>query len=130
MLSSFTCGYIYKNVIIPNGIEFIGNSAFQAAEVEQIQFPNSLFQIQYSAFRNNKLSGKLDLSNCLNLESILNDAFIGNDLEELILPSSIQTIQDTIVDSNVIVKVPRGTKLGITDSFGNGTQPNFAIEYC
>ena len=129
-LAAYDQQYAYRNVIIPHGIEFIGQSAFERANVEHIQFSNSLFQIRYNAFRNNKLSGKLNLQNCLNLESILNGAFIENDLEELILPSSIRVIQDRIVDSNVIVKVPKGTRLGITDSFGYSTQPDFAIEYC
>ena len=84
---------------------YVTIGAFEASEITSVKFPNSIESIGDSAFRNNNLSGELDLSNT-KLKSIGYSAFDGssdgstNQIESIKFPNSIESIRDYAFRNN------------------------------
>lgn len=66
--------YIEPNVIIPDGVEIIGNSAFKRTDIKSLYIPNSVTHIDDSAFERSSLQ-KIDFGDAYSLEYIGYSAF-------------------------------------------------------
>lgn len=81
-----------STVIIPDGIEVIGRSAFYGSTLESITFPNTLKTIENYAFAESNLR---ELSLPASLRSICPGAFLRcSGLTDVILPNGLQTVDD------------------------------------
>ena len=66
--------YIEPNVIIPDGVETIGDSAFKETNIKSLYIPNSVTHIDDSAFERSSLQ-KIDFDDAYSLEYIGYSAF-------------------------------------------------------
>ncbi|MBQ7798783.1 MAG: leucine-rich repeat domain-containing protein [Clostridia bacterium] len=94
---------LYGELIIPtqwndgtNGdapVTGIGSDSFSSTEVVSVDLPYTITTIGNSAFYDMyKFSGNLDLSNCINLETISSNAFFCTNITSIKLPSSLKYI--------------------------------------
>lgn len=109
------CG---SNIVIPEEIdgitvEGIGDNAFNGKKVYSVKFPNTIRYIGSNSFRGYgedfsdslngvKLSGTLDMSNMINLDTIGYFAFADNELTSVKLPNSITKIDGYAFSGNQI----------------------------
>jgi len=80
---------------------FDGNDDGTGNQITKVLFPNSIESI--SGFRNNAISGELDLSIYPNLTTI--DDFVWNNITSVKLPSSITYIEDSTFYNNALTSV-------------------------
>ena len=124
-----------SKVIIPNGVEVIGENAFvENKNLKHIEFPDSLSTIEDAAFmyclnlkqislpKNVRQIGRQCFYGCESLEIILNlgnvekickESFCGCDLRNLFLPESLIEIDDNAFNSNrnlEVVSLPTHVK--------------------
>ena len=124
-----------SKVIIPNGVEVIGENAFvENKNLKHIEFPDSLSTIEDAAFmyclnlkqislpKNVRHIGRQCFYGCESLEIILNlgnvekickESFCGCDLRNLFLPESLIEIDDNAFNSNrnlEVVSLPTHVK--------------------
>lgn len=78
-----------KNLYIPDGIEAIGDNAFEYSEIESIRLPNTLKTIGSHAFANCKLKGALEIPE--SVTSINSGAFYGCYDLLIFIPNNIKT---------------------------------------
>lgn len=79
------------SVIIPEGIESIGDAAFQGCPyLENVELPDSLLEIGNYAFNSCDSLKSINLSN--SLQVIGNGAFFFSGLTQIIIPASVQII--------------------------------------
>ena len=82
------CGNI-DNLIIEQGVQEIGASAFAYNKILRVKFPNSLKKIGMSAFVGNRLT-EIDFPD--GLEEIGSSAFADNELSKIKLPQRLKII--------------------------------------
>lgn len=82
------------HVVIPEGIEIIDSVAFTRAKqtpddeyIESVTFPSTLKKIGYGAFHSQKIKGTLEIPE--GVTEISPGAFISNQIEKVILPSTL-----------------------------------------
>lgn len=96
--SNFTSNL--KNVMLPNGIKFIGNGFFRdCTELTTMNLPESLEEIHSGAFKGTKF---LPSILCLpsNLKKIHIGAFYNTNVTELICPKTLQEISGLCINSS------------------------------
>lgn len=87
-----------KKIIIPEDVEAIMDGSFENMELTDVKFPNSLQYIGSSAFRGNKISGKISLPNVWKIDSY---AFEGNKITGIDAPK-LELIDTNAFENNLI----------------------------
>ncbi len=82
-----------KTVTIPEGITYIGDSAFANANLSSISIPNSVERIEGNAFYGNKNLSNISLGS--GVTSIGMSAFYNHKLASLSIPASVRTIGES-----------------------------------
>ena len=101
-----------ENVVIPQGVETIGNFAFYTNMLEFLKLPSSIKSIGSSAFFGNQI---IELTLGESLEYIGYSAFRDNKIETLHIPTSVKFIGSEAFDRNQIKELTLGESL---DSIG------------
>ena len=91
-----------KNVIIPNGVVTIEDSAFFGGSIEKVVIPNSVTSIGYNAFEMNELTN-ISIPN--SIAHIKGMAFYDNSISSIMIPDGIVTIEDSVFAKNSISNV-------------------------
>ncbi|MBR5800438.1 MAG: leucine-rich repeat domain-containing protein [Lachnospiraceae bacterium] len=78
-----------KKLVIPEGVEEIGNAAFEGSDVVSIVLADTTKKIGSRAFLSTKMMESIDLKG---VESIGKDAFRGSNLKNILLPKSLREI--------------------------------------
>lgn len=115
------------DIIIPQGVERIGEYAFYDCEIQSLALPDSVTEIRECAFAVNCIS-ELALSS--SLESIGKDAFTNLDIEELVLPESVKTIGQGAFRNGSMkyISLPKGLETLESFAFGGcGSLEKFDI---
>ena len=96
-----------RTLILPEGLEVIGEWAFQGNLIEKLNFPSTIMEIQNRAFHGNGLT---EVNLPINLTSIGDDAFYNNKLTEVTIRSKVKTIGDSAFKENYLstVILPEG----------------------
>lgn len=82
----------FRNVVIPEGYMFIGDSTFAYSEIESLSLPASLTTITYEAFAGSAI-GELNFADESRLTTISSGAFKNSLLPNFVLPSSVMNIE-------------------------------------
>ena len=82
-----------------NELKIIGMRAFLSNEIASLKLNDNIYMIGISAFSNNNISGKLDLSKIFNIGD---DAFSSNQITGFKLPPNITTLAEQIFSNNNI----------------------------
>ena len=91
-----------ENVIIPEGVEIIGFSAFDNCQLTSVTIPNSVTSIGNYAFQNNQLTS---VTIPESVTSIGNFAFNNNQLTSVEIPSSVTSIENYAFSGNQLTSV-------------------------
>ncbi len=91
-----------NNVIIPEGVTTIGESAFDWTDLESVIIPNSVTSIGAGAFENNQLSS-VSIPN--SVTSIGSWAFSRNQLTNISIPNSVTSIGQSAFYQNQLSSV-------------------------
>lgn len=118
------------NVVIPDTVSYIGDSAFRNCEINSVVIPNSVVSIGEYAFENNNLTFVHIPDSVKRIEQ---HAFIWNKLSTITIPKSVTFIGSRAFACNSLTSVfmEEGIKANIDDSiFGSGTSwDNNNIQY-
>ena len=87
-----------EKIIIPEGVEAIMYGSFENKGLTDVKFPNSLQYIGSSAFKGNKISGKISLPNVWKVDSY---AFEGNKITDIDAPK-LELIDTNAFQNNMI----------------------------
>ena len=87
-----------EKIIIPEDVEAIMNGSFEDKGLTDVKFPNSLQYIGSNAFKGNKISGKISLSNVWKVDSY---AFEGNKITGIDAPK-LELIDTNAFQNNMI----------------------------
>lgn len=116
-------GYMGKeaNIIIPNGIKVIGNSAFKSytGVMESVKLSDTVKEIESFAFGVTKLKS-IDLNK---VEIIGDDAFRASQLEQVTLPKSLKVLGEQVFYFSGIKSlkcIKNESKVEVTDKQLNG----------
>ena len=94
-----------KRVVLSNKIRAIGNKAFGAASnLEEINFPTSLEEIGYAAFKRTKIT-EADLKPCTKIQRIRFETFQDSPLTLATFPNMLREIQKEAYERTNIVDV-------------------------
>lgn len=94
-INSLSLAKRIKNLVIPNGLEYINHYAFyDAKRLESITFTNGLLAIGISAFAGSGLKGKLILPS--GLQRMDAYAFKETSIEEVFIPASVTECNDSV----------------------------------
>ena len=105
--------YIEPNVIIPDGVETIGDSVFKETNIESLYIPNSVTHIDDSAFERSSLQ-KIDFDDAYSLEYIGYSAFEECDkLDCVVSLPNIQAINHSAFAYTNITQLYIGNSLAI-----------------
>ncbi|RKN70538.1 cadherin-like beta sandwich domain-containing protein [Paenibacillus ginsengarvi] len=115
---AFTVNNKLTSVILPEGLEYVGDSAFYRNQLTHVTFPNSMTGIGSSAFRYNQITS-IELPD--HLESIGSYAFDGNKLTNIEIPESVKSIEHYAFINNALTQV---TILGNATSIGGAAFVN------
>ena len=83
-----------KNTIIPNTVTTIAEDAFKGNGIESITIPNSVEEIEYSAFEDCKNLKSVIFENNSQLTNMQYGVFKGSGIENIIIPKSVEEIED------------------------------------
>lgn len=85
------CDGTENNIVVPDGVSEIKNSAFINSEIETITLPDTITKIGYGAFKKCQKLRRINLSS--NIISIGAESFWGcNSLNEIDIPHNIDSI--------------------------------------
>ncbi len=117
--------YIEGKVIIPEGIEYIGDRAFEnCSKITEIILPESIIGIGEGAFLNNNLINTLSFPN--KIEKICPNAFFGcSKIKSINFPYSIKDIGQNAFSSKQIKKVTLPEHINI---FSDKTMCAFPVD--
>lgn len=102
-----------KTVTIRESIETVGRSAFAYCEkLQEITLPTSVKYIEEDAFRGCTSLNKINIGELVKLEVIGSRAFYQSGVENVIIPSSVKTIEGYAFYQSKIqtIKIPSGVK--------------------
>ena len=92
-----------ENVIIPNGVEEIGNGAFSESRLKRVIIPNSVVKIDDYAFSFCKSLYEITLSD--SLKSIGKCAFLNTYLLDITIPNGVEVIGEEAFANTKLGKV-------------------------
>lgn len=95
-------GGIKKDLIVPDNVKIIGQSAFEGNELTNVTIPNSVIEIGESAFALNKLTNIIIPDS---VKIISNMAFEVNLLTSVTIPNSVRTIGGRAFAQNQLTNV-------------------------
>ena len=81
-----------KDVVVPGGLEKIGNYWFWGSEIESVTVPGSVREIGTEAFCNCKNLGRVVFAEDSVLERVEARCFSGSGIKELTLPNTLKRI--------------------------------------
>lgn len=90
------------DIVIPEGVTHIGESAFLLKKIKNVTFPSSLVSIESRAFSNNNLTSVIFPEG---LESIGDSVFYKNNLTSVVFPNSLRAIGATAFFLNKLTSV-------------------------
>lgn len=107
-----------KSIIIPDTVKIVGESAFEGNRLEKATIPSSVKQIGDFAFMSNKLN-TVELTD--GLEEIGEATFSSNHITTLNIPSTVRKIGNSAFANNYIVSVnmPNNIEMGNDIFYGN-----------
>ncbi len=94
-------------VTLPTTLKTIGPSAFIDCPIESVKLPKKLTSIDESAFRNTKLS-KIDLPD--GIQEIGQSAFESTGIKKFTLPDDFEIKKDFVFDKTVTMVVKKNSK--------------------
>ena len=99
-----------SRVQLPEGLVYIGPSAFKGNQLTNITIPDSVILIGSSAFAGNQLTS-VTIPNGIN--SIYDSTFLDNQLTSVTIPDSVRFIEENAFASNQLtsVTIPDGVEL-------------------
>lgn len=106
------------DVVIPNNVVEIAESAFYQSRLESVTIPNTVTKIGGWAFAANALTS---INIPTNLETIERYTFMGNSIVNLVIPSNVKYIYEYAFGSNYLTKV--------TFSPGSQMAANYIFQY-
>lgn len=110
----------YEEVIIPDSVQYIRESAFEFTWLTQLEIPSSVIEIGEYAFSGSELE-KVTLNE--GLKKIGNSAFFLNEsLVEIVIPASVNSIDGQLFGgcSNLQkIEIATGSQYYCTDEYGN-----------
>lgn len=120
--SPFTRNSKIRQVIIKNGVTYIGSSAFyECANLKSVEMADSVTEIGYSAFSGCEKLSSINLSK--NLERLGSNTFYNcGSLENITLPENISELEyDTFAycESLTSIAIPKNVSYISTDTFYN-----------
>ena len=83
-----------RNVVVPEGLEKIGNYWFVFANVESVEVPASVMEIGEGAFYQCKKLKSVAFANDSKLRAIEKFCFARSGLEEMAVPSSVAAMEN------------------------------------
>ena len=83
-----------KEVVVPEGVEKIGNQWFWGSKIETVEIPASVREIGADAFGNCSNLKCVTFANGSQLEKIGGGCFYGTGMKELMLPSALEYVGD------------------------------------
>lgn len=89
-------------VVIPDTVTTIGESAFQNLSITKVVIPESVTEIRYGAFSGTRLE-TVDLSK--NLKEIPDHAFFKTPLKQIVIPSSVTKIGDYAFSETLLKEI-------------------------
>lgn len=92
-----------KELILPDSVTEIGDSAFEAVNLEKLTLPKNLQILGKKAFANNKLKKLVMPENMTEISG--EEVFSNNELEELVLPKKIQKIEGALFNNNRLSEI-------------------------
>lgn len=96
------CNNNIKNLVLPEGVTYIGLLAFGHNPLESVEIPNTVTTIARSAFNTNKLKHVI-LPNSVTTIGLL--AFKNSvNLTELTIPKSVTTLGNDIIQNSINIK--------------------------
>ena len=105
-----TANYIEPDVVIPDGIKYIGDEAFyQNEDIESVRIPSSVEQIDVRAFGYSSLRKIYFDGN--GLEYIGTEAFAECLLDYVYLPDSVRVVSMQAFENSDIIKIYFGTDI-------------------
>lgn len=87
-----------KDLILPDSITEIGESAFEAVKLETLTLPKNLQTLGKKAFANNKLKKLVMPENMTEISG--EEVFSNNELVELVLPKKLKKIEGALFKNN------------------------------
>ena len=118
-----------NKLVLTEGLSYIGAGAFRNSMFQTLELPNSVTTIEQAAFSHGAIHtltignglktvdsyvfsfNKINTANFGSVETIGEQAFIGNNFEELTLPNSLTTIGNTAFQSNNIHTIHWGNEI-------------------
>ena len=115
-----------KTLILENGVETIGEAAFQYNHLTNLVLPNSVKTIESYAFDQNYIFD-LELPN--GLEKIGNESFADNYITELDIPTNVDKIGDNAFAHNKIenLVIPKNVKEIGSNAFSHNNIYNLTL---
>jgi hypothetical protein len=118
------------DVVIPNSVKEIKQSAFQFNKINNLSLGNGVTTIGKEAFSGNNISGKLQLPN--SLRTIKDGAFAGNKISEIIFPQELKEIDTAVFYGNKIsiLNLPETIQKIHVDAFAFNNISKLTIPHC
>ena len=95
-------------VIVPDGVKEIGDSAFEFKKIDKVHLPEGLLKIGKNAFKNNLLT---TINFPSTLTSIGEGAFLNNYLKRLNLPNSVTIVGNDAFRNNQLKEINLSTNM-------------------
>ena len=114
-----TADYFEPDVVIPDGVVYIGEDAFYEKDINSVYIPSSVEVIEDRAFGRSELKS-VDLEDAVSLRSVGNSAFHSCDLKYVYLPDSVNVIGGRAFAMTSISKIVIGSAIQIIGTLAFG----------
>lgn len=105
-----TADYFEPDVVIPEGVVYIGEEAFYEKDINSVYIPSTVEVIEARAFGNSELKS-VDFEDATNLISIGHSAFHSCDIKYVYLPDSVNFIGGSAFAMTSLIKIKIGSAI-------------------
>lgn len=120
-----------ETVNLPEGIKTIPVSFFASSGIKEITLPSTVTSIGQTAFMSTRNLSSIDLTNCIGLTTIENNAFAASGIAKIQLPNSLQLIKSNAFEaSNLESIVIPDSVMGNGDANGKSGIGELAFWNC